>query len=68
MPKQKTHRGTAKRLRRTARGKMRRGHAKLRHLLTWKPRKRKRHLSGTTLVSDADQTQTKRLLPYWRKM
>jgi len=68
MPKLKTHKGAAKRFRKTGGGKLVRGHAKLRHLLTWKPRKRKRHLGGTTLVSDADQIQTKRLLPYWRKM
>jgi len=67
MPKLKTHRGAAKRFRPTARGKFRRAQSKLRHLLTGKPRKRKRKLRGTTLVSEADSAQMKRLLPYWKK-
>lgn len=67
MPKLKTHRGAAKRFRPTGRGKFRRAQSKLRHLLTGKPRKRKRKLRGTTLVSEADSAQMKRLLPYWKK-
>lgn len=67
MPKLKTHRGAAKRLKVTSRGKVLRGQAFLRHLLSSKRRKRKRSLRGTTLLSKADEAQTKRLLPYWRK-
>ncbi|MBI4466090.1 MAG: 50S ribosomal protein L35 [Acidobacteria bacterium] len=68
MPKLKTHRGTAKRVRKTGRGKFLRGQAYVRHLLTGKGRKRKRALGRTVGVSEADQAQVKRLLPYWKKM
>lgn len=68
MPKIKTHRGAAKRFRRTARGKFLRAQANRRHILTGKPRKRKRQLRGTALVSEADAAQIKNLLPYWKKM
>ena len=67
MPKLKTHRGAAKRFKRTGSGKILRGRAKHRHLLTGKRRKRKRALRGTTLVSEADLAQTRRLLPYWKR-
>lgn len=68
MPKLKTHRGAAKRFRTTGRGKLLRGHASMRHILTSKPSKRKRLLRRTGVVSAADEAQTKRLLPYWKKM
>ena len=68
MPKLKTHRGAAKRLKRTGRGKILRAQAYHRHLLTGKRRQRKRTLRRTALVSPADQAQMKRLLPYWQKM
>lgn len=64
MPKQKTHRGAAKRFKKTGRGKIVRRHAHMRHLLTGKRRKRKRALRRAALVSTADQAQTRRLLPY----
>ena len=68
MPKQKTHRGMAKRVRKTARGKFLRGQAYKRHILTSKSRKRKRGLRRVIKVSEEDSAQVKRLLPYWRKM
>ena len=68
MPKLKTHKGAAKRFKKTGRGKLLRHQAHLRHLLTGKRRKRKRALRRATLVSEADQAQAKRLLPYWKKM
>ncbi|MBI2956707.1 MAG: 50S ribosomal protein L35 [Acidobacteria bacterium] len=68
MPKLKTHRGMAKRVKRTARGKLLRHQAHLRHLLTGKRRKRKRALRQTVLVGEADLAQSRRLLPYWKKM
>lgn len=64
MPKLKTHRGAAKRFKKTKRGKILRGHAFLRHILTSKRPKRKRHLRGTTTVSAADLKQVRRMLPY----
>ena len=39
MPKLKTHKGAAKRFKKTATGKVKRGHAKLRHILTSKDKK-----------------------------
>ena len=64
MPKLKTHRGAAKRFKKTAGGKILRALTNKRHLLTYKRRKRKRRLSGVTTVSDADLAQVRRLLPY----
>jgi large subunit ribosomal protein L35 len=64
MPKLKTHRGAAKRFKKTAGGKILRGQTKMRHILTGKRRKSKRALRRTATVSDADLAQVKRLLPY----
>ena len=44
MPKLKTHKGAAKRFKKTATGKIKRGKAFKRHILTSKDTKRKRHL------------------------
>ena len=54
MPKQKTHRGAAKRFKVTATGKVKRKKAYGRHILTKKSRKRKRRLRMAGLVSEAD--------------
>jgi large subunit ribosomal protein L35 len=63
MPKLKTHRGAAKRFKKTGTGKFKRGHAFGAHILTSKSRKRKRRLKGTTLVSKADQKKLRTMLP-----
>jgi large subunit ribosomal protein L35 len=63
MPKQKTHRGAAKRFKKTASGKILRSHAYMRHILTSKRRKRKRKLRGTTVLKDVNAEQIRRLLP-----
>ncbi len=62
MPKMKTHRGAAKRFKKTATGKLKRGHAMKSHILTKKSPKRKRNLRQSTLVSAADEKRMKRLL------
>lgn len=67
MPKLKTHKGAQKRFRLTASGKVKRGHAFARHILTKKSTKRKRLLDVDALVAEADQKPTKRMLPYGRK-
>ena len=54
MPKQKTHRGAAKRVRRTASGKFKRHHAYHSHILTKKTRKRKRKLRSSAIVAPCD--------------
>ncbi len=63
MPKMKTNRGTAKRMRRTGSGKIRRRRANKSHILTKKTTKRKRRLRSATLVSGADKKRIERLLP-----
>jgi len=64
MPKLKTHKGAAKRFKKTATGKVKRRHAFLRHMLTSKRHKRKKKLGGEILVSDADTPKVKRMIPY----
>jgi large subunit ribosomal protein L35 len=62
MPKNKTHSGASKRFRVTGSGKIRRQKAGLRHNLEKKPSKVTRRLSGTTVVSMADNARAKKLL------
>ncbi len=64
MPKVKTRRGAAKRFSFTARGKIRRKKAYLRHILTHKSTSQKRKLRQQGLVSKSDQAAIRRLLPY----
>jgi large subunit ribosomal protein L35 len=64
MPKLKTHSGAAKRFKKTATGKVKRGHSHLRHILTSKSTKRKRKLAGQVVVSPADEAKIKRMIPY----
>lgn len=62
MPKLKTNRSAAKRLRLTASGKLKRNKAYKSHILTKKDTKRKRRLRQGTLVHEADTPRMKRLL------
>jgi large subunit ribosomal protein L35 len=64
MPKLKTHKGAAKRFKKTGTGKVLRGQTKKRHILTSKETKTKRKLSGTVLVSEADLPKVLRMIPY----
>jgi len=64
MPKLKTHKGAAKRFKKTATGKVKWGHAKLRHILTSKDKKNKRKLGKSALVSDGDLAKVLRMIPY----
>jgi large subunit ribosomal protein L35 len=64
MPKLKTHSGAAKRFKRTATGKVKRGHAYARHILTTKTRKRKRKLDHSVILSKADTAKVLRMIPY----
>jgi large subunit ribosomal protein L35 len=64
MPKIKTHRGAAKRFKKTATGKFLRSKAFKRHILTSKPKQRKRHLKGTEVVDAADRARLRKMLPY----
>jgi large subunit ribosomal protein L35 len=62
MPKQKTHKGAAKRFKVTAGGKVMRHHALHGHFLTKKTTKRKRNLRKATTVSDAFASTIKEML------
>jgi len=64
MPKLKTHRGLAKRVKITAKGKVKRSRAFHSHLLSSKTPKRKRALSQTVMVHSANEKNLKKLLPY----
>lgn len=61
--KLKTHRGAAKRFRKTASGKIKRSNAYASHILTKKTRKRKRGLRKSSLVSKSDMARIAVLLP-----
>jgi len=64
MPKMKTKKAAAKRFRPTKSGHYTRGQAFSRHLKTCKPAKRRRNLRGSTMASEADEAEIKRMLPY----
>ena len=64
MPKIKTHRGAAKRFKKTGTGKVVRAKAFKQHILTSKTAKRRRNMRGTELVSDADAPRLERMIPY----
>jgi large subunit ribosomal protein L35 len=60
----KTHRGAAKRFKRTGTGKLSRHHAFTSHLFSHKSNKQKRKLRKSTTLSSADMKRIDRLLPY----
>jgi len=60
----KTNRGAAKRFKRTGGGGFKRKQSHLRHILTKKSTKRKRHLRGKSLVNEADKPLIIQMLPY----
>ena len=64
MPKMKSKRGAAKRFKVRGSGSIKRSHAYMRHILTKKSTKRKRHLRGTTNVHDSDKRAIRMMLPY----
>jgi len=64
MPKLKTHRGAAKRFKKTASGSFKRSQAHHRHILTKKSTKRKRHLRTTEMTHASDTPLIRRMLPY----
>ncbi len=62
MPKMKTKRGLAKRVKKTGSGKLVRHHAYTSHLAPRKTTKQKRHLMKGTSVSKSDVKRIKDLL------
>lgn len=64
MPKQKTHRGAAKRLSLTKSGLVKRARSYKRHILNKKSTKRKRNLRRTGYVAASVAKTMKKLIPY----
>jgi large subunit ribosomal protein L35 len=62
MPKMKTHSGAAKRFKKTASGGYKRKQSHLRHILTKKSSKRKRHLRSKMMVAKVDKPLIDRML------
>jgi large subunit ribosomal protein L35 len=62
MPKMKTHRGAAKRFKRTGSGKIRRRKAFRSHLLEKKSSRRKRRLGRGVEVTGGDRRHVERML------
>jgi large subunit ribosomal protein L35 len=64
MPKLKTHRGFAKRIKVTGTGKLKRAKAFHSHLLSSKTPKMKRRLSRSDTINPSDAKRVKKLIPY----
>jgi large subunit ribosomal protein L35 len=64
MPKLKTHKGAAKRFKKTGTGKVVRNHAFARHLLSSKSRARKRKLGQSVVADKVDQAKLLEMIPY----
>ena len=62
--KLKSHRGAAKRFKKTGTGKIVRNHAFARHILTSKSRSRKRTLHQAVVADKSDQAKLREMLPY----
>jgi large subunit ribosomal protein L35 len=67
MPKIKTHKGTQKRFRVTATGKVMRRHAQMSHMLEKKSKKRKRLYGMQHPVAPQDARSVLRAAPYLDK-
>lgn len=64
MPKMKTHRGAAKRFKKTGTGKIVRHHAFTSHILEKKSPKRKRALRKSAVMHKTDAKRIARLIAY----
>ena len=64
MPKMKSHKGTAKRFRKTGAGKWVRPKAWRGHHLEIKSSRRTRRYAGKAMMKDVHAAQVRRLLPY----
>jgi len=63
MPKIRTHRGAAKRFRKTGTGKLKANSAYTSHILTTKSTKRKRNLRKGQMLSPGDTKRIKVIMP-----
>lgn len=64
MPKLKTHKGAKKRMKVTAKKKVLHSKANKSHILTKKSSKRKRQLGRKSVLSPAEMSAVKDMLPY----
>ncbi len=64
MPKMKSNSGAAKRFKRNAAGTYKRAQSHLRHILTKKSSKRKRHLGEKLEIHENDVRMVRSMLPY----
>ncbi|MFQ6104769.1 MAG: 50S ribosomal protein L35 [Candidatus Glassbacteria bacterium] len=64
MPKLKSNRAAMKRFKITGRGKIKSKRAYLRHMLTKKSKKRKRHLRRPGIIKGPDEKRIRLLIPY----
>ncbi|AET65871.1 ribosomal protein L35 [Desulfosporosinus orientis DSM 765] len=64
MPKMKTHRGAAKRFKKTGTGKIVRNHAFTSHILEKKSPKRKRNLRKSTVMHKSDAKRIASIVAY----
>jgi large subunit ribosomal protein L35 len=64
MPKLKTHKGAAKRFKKTGTGKVVRQHSFARHILTKKSTSRKRRLRQGVVADKANEKALNMMLPY----
>ena len=64
MPKMKTKSGAKKRFKVSTSGRIKRGQAFKRHILTKKTTKAKRQLRGMTGVQDSDKAMVRAMMPY----
>ena len=64
MPKMKTNRGAAKRLKVTGTGKVAYSKSHASHILTKKTTKRKRSLRKSKTIDKTNEAMVKRLIPY----
>jgi large subunit ribosomal protein L35 len=64
MPKMKTHKGAAERIKRSATGKLRHQKRNKRHILTKKSSKRKRQLRAKGQLAPGDSKKVDQLIPY----
>lgn len=62
MPKQKTHRASAKRFKKTANGGLKRAHAFTSHRFHGKTVKQRRQLRKSALVSNSDMRRIRQML------
>ncbi len=64
MPKMKSHKGAAKRFKKTGSGKFKRSHAYTSHILEHKSPKQKRNLRKVSVLCATEQKRVAKLLPY----